>query len=89
MGRAGEGRDWHHIVEQHGANLQKFGAEAIQNPTNLLRVARDVHQQISAHYSSKTIQSGTQTVREWLKGQSYEAQRDYGLKLLKEFGVIK
>jgi len=36
MGPAGDGMAWHHIVEQGGGNLERFGAEAIHSTSNLI-----------------------------------------------------
>ena len=38
MGVAGAGLAWPHIVGQTTSNLQKFGAEAIHNTGNLVRL---------------------------------------------------
>ena len=38
MGVAGSGLAWHHIVGQTTSNLQRFGAEAIHNTANLVRL---------------------------------------------------
>ena len=88
-GSAGNGKAWHHIVEQHASNITKFGAEKIHNTNNLIKLphgAGSIHNQISGHYSSKQIFTNGQTVRQWLSTQSYQAQYDYGIKMLKQFG---
>jgi len=36
MGPAGEGKQWHHIVEQREANLKRFGPEALHNRENVV-----------------------------------------------------
>ena len=90
LGPAGEGRVWHHIVEQRGANVEKFGAEAIHNTENVVNVSREVNQEIANFYSSKQRQfTGNQTVREWLGTQSYAQQREFGVKILKQFNTKK
>ncbi len=82
MGPAGEGKVWHHIVEQRTANIEKFGAEAIHNTRNVVAVAREVNQAIANYYSSKTFYTGGLTVREWLSTQSYEEQVQFGQMIL-------
>jgi hypothetical protein len=56
LGRAGDGNAWHHIVEQHADNIEKFGAEMIQNTKNVVEIAhRDagaLHRQITGYYNS-------------------------------------
>jgi RHS repeat-associated protein len=83
LGPAGDGRVWHHIVEQRAANVEKFGAEAIHNTENVVNVTREVNQKIANYYSSKDIFTGGKTVRDWLGAQSLEQQREFGLKVLK------
>lgn len=87
MGSAGDKADWHHVVEQTPGNVSKFGARAIHNTQNLVRVARDVHQKISGYYSSKQAFTGGQTVRQWLSGQSFEKQVDFGRQAMEKFGA--
>ena len=76
MGSAGKGNEWHHIVEQSKA--AQFGSRAINNTDNMVALPRDVHRQVSAYYSSKRPFTEGQTVRQWLNGQSFEQQRDFG-----------
>ncbi|MEM0942124.1 MAG: hypothetical protein AAGI25_20385, partial [Bacteroidota bacterium] len=89
MGPAGPGKAWHHIVEQNPANIAKFGAEAIHTMDNMIKLphgAGSIHARISGFYSSKQAFTGGQTVRQWLSTQSYQAQYDFGIKTLKQFG---
>lgn len=88
MGPAGEGKQWHHIVERTPGNVERFGPHALHNTENVIAIDERVHQQISALYSSKTSFTGGKTVRQWLSGQSFQAQREFGLKTLQEYGVV-
>jgi hypothetical protein len=88
MGSAGEGNQWHHIIEKHKTNLERFGAEALHNTENVIPVNGEIHARISAFYSSIQKFSEGMTVREWLSTQSYEAQRAFGLQILRDHGVI-
>lgn len=88
MGSAGEGKQWHHIVEQTPGNVGRFGSHAMHNTENVIAIDAGVHQQISALYSSKAPFTGGQTIRQWLSGQSFQAQREFGLKTLREYGVV-
>lgn len=88
MGSAGEGKNWHHIVEQTPGNIKRFGPEALHNTENVIAVDAEVHVKISAYYSSKQNIAGGMVVREWLRTKSYEEQREFGLKTLRRFGVI-
>ncbi|GAB4563383.1 MAG: hypothetical protein Tsb0020_12480 [Haliangiales bacterium] len=85
MGPAGKGMQWHHIVEQGGINITRFGAEMIHNTSNVVRVEIGIHRKISAFYSSKQGFTGGQTVRNWLRTQSFEEQMEFGLVVLQRF----
>lgn len=84
MGSAGAGLEWHHIVGQNQYNIAQFGAEAIHNTDNLTKLPTDIHRKISGHYSSKSIDTGGQTVRDWQKTQSFEAQSKYGREIIEK-----
>lgn len=88
-GLAGEGMAWHHIVEQHGDNLANFGAEAIHNTNNLIRLPHgkgSIHANISGFYSSKPPFAEGMTVRKWLSSKSFQEQYKYGIETLKRYG---
>ena len=82
MGSAGNGKEWHHIVERTPGNTKRFGGEALHNTENVIALDKALHTEMSRLYSSirwRITGSHTMTVREWLSGQSYEAQRAFGL----------
>jgi hypothetical protein len=86
-GPAGEGKVWHHIVEQHKDNVAKFGPESLHSRRNVIRLDYELHLKVNGHYSSKQNFSGDKIVREWLKPQDYKAQREFGLNYLRRLGV--
>ncbi len=82
MGKAGPGKEWHHIVEQTQGNVKRFGGEALHNTENVAALDKALHTDVNRLYSSikyNITGSFKLTVREWLRGQSYEAQRAFGL----------
>ena len=82
MGPAGDGKQWHHIVEQTPGNAKQFGPEALHNAENVIPLDETLHRRVSAFYSTKQpdlIGTSSLTVRQWLSTQSYQAQRDFGL----------
>ena len=87
FGAAGEGAEWHHIVEQTGSNVARFSGDAIHSTENIVRLPTDIHRKISAYYSSKQTFTNGLTVREWLRTQSLDEQRRFGLGVLEAFGV--
>nr|WP_249351473.1 hypothetical protein [Corallococcus exiguus] len=88
-GPAGPGKQWHHIVEQTDGDVQRFGPQALHNTENVIAIDEAIHQQISRYYSSKEpFTTGVQTtVRQWLSGQSFQAQQDFGMMILMRYGV--
>ena len=78
--------EWHHIVEQRSANISQFGAEMIHNIDNMIALPTEVHRKISGFYSSIQPESKNMRVRDWLNGQSYDKQYEYGLQVLKKYG---
>ncbi|ATB41484.1 hypothetical protein CYFUS_006950 [Cystobacter fuscus] len=84
MGKAGPGKEWHHIVEQTPGNVKRFGGEALQNTENVIALDKILHGKTSAFYSSVQwgITRSRLTVRQWLSLQPYEAQREFGLRAI-------
>jgi hypothetical protein len=91
MGVAGSGLAWHHIVGQTTSNLQRFGAEAIHNTGNFVRLEHgtgSIHQEITNFYNSvqpELTGTDTLTVRGWLSTQSFAEQQDFGIKVIIAF----
>ena len=88
MGPAGKGQEWHHIVEQTPGNVQRFGAQAVHNTENIVPLDKGLHTRLSSFYSSvrRDLTGSPLTVRKWLSTQSYEAQREFGLRAIENFG---
>lgn len=87
--KAGDGKAWHHIVEQNPSNLSRFGSEAIHNTNNIIALPHgkgSIHALISGHYSSKATFTNGLTVREWLRSKSFDEQYNYGVNILKYYG---
>jgi hypothetical protein len=84
----GSGNEYHHIVEQGGDNSDNFTPEQLQSTKNIIPLPGPIHDLVSAHYSSEYDDSG-KTVRDWLSGQSFDEQYKYGLKALRDLGIVK
>jgi len=67
-------------VEQNPSNLAQFGPEAIHNTNNPVRVEYGVHRQITGYFASKDFFTNGLRVRDWLPGQSFEEQTQFGLE---------
>lgn len=81
--------DWHHIVEKSQIAKSGFTPEQIHNTSNIIAVDHLTHMKITGYYNTKSFRfTNGLSVREWLTGQSYETQYDFGIEVLKEYGVI-
>ena len=88
-GVAGQGQAWHHVVEQTPGNVRRFGAEAIHNTENLVKLPYGpgtIHNQISGFYSSKQPFTNGLTVRQWLSPQTFQEQVAFGRNAIQQFG---
>ena len=47
MGSAGQGREWHHIVEQTPGNTERFGGQALHNTENVIALDKALHTNVS------------------------------------------
>jgi len=89
FGPAGDGQQYHHIVTQGGANADNISAEQLQNTENIIRLPTLLHEAVNAEYS-KLLQDGTgMTMYQWLQTQSYDVQREEGLKILRRLNILK
>lgn len=96
------GYDRHHIVEQNPANIEKdvpeeslglldkFGRRRLDDQSNLAWVPRLKHEKITAYYNSLDhADPFNRRLRTIVKGMDFEQQRQFGLKAMREFGVLK
>ena len=92
LGSAGSNKAWHHIVEQNQISGSGFSATNIHNTKNLISIpsgySGSVHSQITGHYASIQPYTNGMTVRQWLAGQSFQVQFEYGLQQLNNYGTV-
>ena len=82
--------EWHHIVEQSQIDRSGFTPEQIHNTGNMIRIDASIHCRISGYYQTTTFDfTNGLSVRDWLAGQSFEIQYQFGLDVLERFGVFK
>jgi hypothetical protein len=85
---AGSGQQYHHIVTQGGANATKIPAEQLQNTDNVIRLPTLLHEAVNGEYSRR--RRGTNmTEYQWLQTQSYDVQREEGLRILRKLHILK
>ena len=87
LGSAGRGKQWHHIVEQCQIGKSGFSKYWIQNSNNVINISNSVHAPISAYYSGIQSFTNGMTFRNWLAGQSFIVQYEWGIKVLRMLGV--
>ena len=90
IGSAGEGKHWHHIVEQSQIGKSGFSVTKIHNTSNIFALDESTYAKVTGYYNTTTFRfTNGLSVRNWLAGQSYEYQYEFGLKILREFGAIQ
>jgi hypothetical protein len=87
LGSPGQGNQWHHIVEQSQISKSSFSTIQINNTNNIIAIDQATHAKISGFYNS-TYPGTNMRVRDWLAGQSFEAQYDFGIQVLRNFGIL-
>lgn len=87
-GSAGEGQDWHHIVEQ-GRNAGAITISLLQSTKNIVRIPRLLHEELNSFYATKQ-QIGNESFvpREYLRGKSFEEQYEFGLYAMRRLGIL-
>ena len=85
FGSAGKGNEWHHIVEQSQISKSGFAPQMIHNTDNIVSVDQATHRAISGYYSSIQPFTDGLTVRNWLAGQSFSFQYQFGLDVIDMF----
>jgi hypothetical protein len=89
-----EGYEVHHIVEAQSRsrnplrNSLRF-ADRIHSSENLVRIPKWKHVEISSWYSTKNEFYNGLTPRQYLCGKSWSEQYEFGLQVLRDFGLLK
>jgi hypothetical protein len=91
LGSPGEGNVYDHIVEQSQIGRSGFSSAQINNPENLNPVLSELNQLKANYYSSIRPFTGGQTERDWLNGQSFASQWNFGMGVTEDIwnGVIR
>ena len=86
FGPAGDGYEYHHIVEQGPES--GIPDSDIQSTGNIVRIPKLLHEEISSEYGQLTSDK-TQIVRNSLRGKSFEEQFQNGLKVMRQVGILQ
>ena len=86
LGSAGEGNEWHHIVEQCQIEKSGFDPTTIHNTENIVSIPKELHRQITGYYNSiDPWVCDSMRVRDWLAGQDFAKQYRFGIETLQRF----
>jgi hypothetical protein len=86
FGPAGDGYEYHHIVEQ-SARGDILESE-LQSTTNIIRIPRLLHEEISGEYSSWQRELDS-SLRGSLNGASFDDRWNTGLNVMRKIGILK
>ena len=86
FGPAGDGYEYHHIVEQSAS--RDIPESELQSTTNIVRIPRLLHEEISGEYSSWQLELNS-SLRASLNGASFDERWNAGLKVMRKIGVLK
>jgi hypothetical protein len=89
FGAAGDGYDYHHIVEQGGTNADAFATQDLQSTDNIVRIPTLLHEAINSVYSGNSDQNGDSTFREQVRNKPFAEQRDDGIGVMRDLGIIR
>lgn len=88
FGPAGNGRQYHHIVTQGGANTDNIAPEQLQNTDNIVILPTLLHEMVSDEYLGPSPDLNM-NLYQWLQTQPYDVQREVGLRILRELHILK
>ena len=83
MGSPGEGHVFDHVVEQSQIGRSNFSPKEIHNPFNMNPVSAGTNQPNANYYSTRYFFTGSGTVRDWMNGQSFSDQYEFGMDVLR------
>jgi hypothetical protein len=81
----------HHIAEEAAARSAGYSERRIQGYDNKARIPVVKHIDITAYYNRRAEQSdgSFRTPRDYLKDKDFETRRQFGLKIMRLYGVLK
>ncbi len=81
------GNQYHHIVEQSQITRSGFDPKMVHNVNNITEISKELHYKISGYYSSipTNIETSGMRVRDYLTGQSFDSQYEFGIKVIELF----
>jgi hypothetical protein len=81
---AGLGSEFHHIIPQASG----LRPTVLNSTKNVIQLPTLIHQMVSDRWASLARQEG-KTLSQYLDGMTYSEQRQVGLKILRELGILE
>jgi hypothetical protein len=89
FGAAGDGYEYHHIVEQ-GQGGVKLSARELNSTRNIVRIPKLLHEEITSEYATKFDRGPMGgALRSRVRDLTYEQQRRFGVEAMRRLGIIK
>jgi len=85
-GPAGDGYEYHHIVEQSAEG--DIPASDLNSTGNIVRIPKLLHEEINSVYGTKDTETRI-SLRDQLAGKSFEERLKQGLKVMQDLGIIE
>jgi hypothetical protein len=86
FGPAGDGYEYHHIVEQSMSG--DMSESELQSTTNIVRIPKLLHEEINSEYSSLQRDLNS-SLRTSLNDASFDERRTAGLNVMRKLGILK
>lgn len=58
-----------------------------QNSNNVIRISNSVHSKVTAYYNRAHSFTNGMKFRKWLAGQDFKTQYEWGIKVMRMYGV--
>lgn len=81
---AGAGSAYHHIIEQSSGEALSI----TESTDNIVKIPAILHEEINARYAQNQARFGGRSLREWLKTQPRAVRREWGIRMMREVGII-
>ncbi|MDI9847274.1 hypothetical protein QM467_04265 [Rhodoblastus sp. 17X3] len=86
FGPAGDGYEYHHIVEQSSSG--DIPESELQSTANIVRIPRLLHEEINGEYS-RWQDKFDSSLRTSLSDASFGERWDAGINVMREIGILK
>jgi hypothetical protein len=86
FGPAGDGYEYHHIVEQSAEG--DIPARELHSSRNIVRLPKLLHEEVSAEFS-RCDPDTKMSIRDMLKGKSFEERLRAGIKVIRDIGILE